>query len=118
MLIKIRKWLTVSGAFLFVLSVTYTAFTIDANLKKEAIKKLNSRKKDLEQIKVDVETGSPPSAPSTTTTTPTALKNSETIPSVQMTGKRCCSKTCANLHHLMNYIVQWDVSSFCNQTHQ
>jgi hypothetical protein len=88
MLIKIRKWLTVSGAFLFVLSVTYTAFTIDANLKKEAIKKLNSRKKDLEQIKVDVETGSPPSAPSTTTTTPTALKNSETIPSVQMTGKR------------------------------
>jgi hypothetical protein len=48
MLIKIRKWVTIAGAFLFVLSVTYTAFTIDSNLKKEAIKKLNQRRKENE----------------------------------------------------------------------
>ncbi len=54
MLIKIRKWVTITGAFLFVVSVTYTAFTIDSNLKKEAIKKLNQRRKENEPRSSDI----------------------------------------------------------------
>ena len=51
MLLKVRRCVTIGGAFLFVLSVTYTAITIDASLKKDAIKKLNLRKKEFEDPK-------------------------------------------------------------------
>jgi hypothetical protein len=69
MFLKVRKCVTILCAFLFILSVTYTAITIDASLKKEAIKKLNSRKKELEDSKWSPTQKNVPSHLTTTTST-------------------------------------------------
>ena len=75
MLLKVRRCVTIGGAFLFILSVTYTAVTIDASLKKDAIKKLNLRKKDLEDSISSPVQEIMPSHSATTTTTSTKMSN-------------------------------------------
>ena len=97
MLLKIRKWLTVAGAFMFVLSVTYTAVTIDANLKKEAVKKFNNRQKELNQVKGGVNDpdgggglvaiGSSITITTAATTGPaTPVRSTQPLPPIKVTG--------------------------------
>lgn len=98
MLLKIRKWLTIAGAFMFIVSVTYTAFTIDSSLKSEALKKFKTRKKEMELVK-PASKSSPSSSSSGSTATkltaaaaapttapPHSDKASEALPKIKVTG--------------------------------
>jgi hypothetical protein len=77
MLIKLRRWLTAVGAFLFVMSVAYTAFTIDTSLKREALKKVELSRNSLKTASRPPPTSAASAPPPPRTTT--SVKSSEAV---------------------------------------